>query len=404
MTMKYNCIVIAVLIVLLVIFHVTASAEPAALSYHEQSITINNKTVEVRLPRGYRLELLTSVPDAPRLITFADNGDMFLGSRSDRVYRLAPPYTEAEVLLELDDYPHSVAFRENEILIAQTGGLYHAPYRPGQKSIEPDAVKLLVRLPGGFGHSSRTVQIGPDKRVYVSLGISGNCSDEYLEDSYVFNRRRGGVFVLDETDSQPALKAFATGLRNPVGFDWHPQTAVMYASNNGPDHQGFELPPESFAKLLPGSFHGMPWFQFNGEKIERDFCIRSQPPRPVSEVIPPVVTFPARNAPMGVTFIKPGEFIPAVVNDAVVALKGSWGTNPSGGAFGDPASRRQPKLVLVRFEEGEAVRVDDLLTGFQLEDGSRWARPVGVAFDKKGNLYFSSDSGTSGLYRLTKVK
>lgn len=402
--MKYNCIALALVVVMLVIFHVTASAEPATLSYSTQTVAINNKTVEVRLPQGYRLELLTSVPDAPRLITFADNGDMFLGSRSDRVYRLEPPYTKAEVLVELDDYPHSVTFRENEILIAQTAGLYHAPYRPGQKVIDPDDVKLLVKLPGGFGHSSRTVSIGPDKRVYVSLGISGNCSDEYLHDSYAFARRRGGVFVLDETASRPELKAFATGLRNPVGFDWHPQTAVMYASNNGPDHQGFELPPESFAKLLPGSFHGMPWFQFNGENIERDFCIRSQPPRPMNEVIPPVATFPARNAPMGVTFIRPGEFIPALANDAVVALKGSWGTNPSGGAFGDPASRRHPKLVVVRFEQGEAVRVDDLLTGFQLEDGSRWARPVGVAFDKKANLYFSSDSGTSGLYRLTKVK
>lgn len=383
---------------------IAALAEPVQLVYQQQTVNINNRSVEVRLPRGYRLELLTSVPDAPRLITFATNGDMFLGSRSDKVYRLEPPYTKAEVLLELDDYPHSVAFRDNEILIAQTGGLYHAPYKPGQKTIRPDDVKQLVSLPGGYGHNSRTVMIGPDKRVYVSLGITGNCSDEYLDDSYTFNRQRGGVFVLDESGNKPVLRPYASGLRNPVGFDWHPQTGVMYASNNGPDHQGFELPPESFAKVLPGSFHGMPWFQFNGEKIERDFCIRSEPPRPIDEVLPPAATFPARNAPMGVTFIKPGEFIPTLANDAVVALKGSWGTKPSGGAFGDPSSRRHPKLAVVRFEKGKVIRVDDLLTGFQLEDGSRWARPVGVAFDKKGNLYFSSDSGVSGLYRLTKVK
>lgn len=117
-----------------------------------------------------------------------------------------------------------------------------------------------------------------------------------------------------------------------------------------------------------------------------------------------MATFPARNAPMGVTFIKAGEFIPALANDAVVALKGSWGTRPSGDSSGDPASRRQPKLVVVRFENGEAVRVDDLLSGFQLENGSRWARPVGVAFGPDGDLYFTSDSGISGLYRLRKVK
>lgn len=377
---------------------------PAALQYQQQQITLDGKKVGVTLPKGYRLELLTSVPDAPRLITFATNGDMFLGSRSGKVYRLQAPYIRAEILVELDDYPHSVAFRKNEILIARTGGLYRAPYTAGQKSIKPEDVTLLVALPGGFGHNSRTVHIGPDQRVYVSLGISSNCSDEYLGNEYVFSRRRGGVFVLEEVADGVVLKAYASGLRNPVGFDWHPQTGVMYASNNGPDHWGFELPPESFAKLLPGSFHGMPWFQFDGKSIQRDSCVRSKPPRPREEVSRPVATFPARNAPMGVTFIKAGEFIPALANDAVVALKGSWGTRPSGDSSGDPASRRQPKLVVVRFENGEAVRVDDLLSGFQLENGSRWARPVGVAFGPDGDLYFTSDSGISGLYRLRKVK
>ena len=395
---------LALLTLFMLLLPLAGIAAPEVLQYQQQQILFNNKKISLRLPVGYQLELLTDVPDAPRLITFADNGDMFLGSRSGKVYRLQAPYRKAEVLVELDDYPHNVAFRDNEILIAQTSGLYHAPYAPGQKTINPEDVKRLVAIPGGFGHNSRTVHIGPDKRVYVSLGISGNCSNEYLGSEYPFAKRRGGVFVLDESAEKPVLKAFASGLRNPVGFDWHPQTGVMYASNNGPDHQGFELPPESFAKLEPGSFHGMPWFQFDGKSIQRDSCIRKTPPRPVEQVSKPAATFPARNAPMGVTFIKQGEFIAGLENDAVVALKGSWGTKPSGGAFGDAASRRHPKLALVRFEKGEAVRVDDLLTGFQLEDGSRWARPVGTAFGADGNLYFTSDSGVSGLYILRKVE
>lgn len=374
------------------------------LEYQRQRVTLNGETVDVRLPKGYRLELLTDALDGPRLISFAANGDLFMGSRSGHVYRLPPPYHQPEVLIELDDYPHSVAFRAGEILIAQTGGIYRAPYRPGQKTLATADLQLLAPLPAGGGHNSRSLRIGPDGRVYVSLGISGNCSDEYLGDDYDFEDRRGGVLVLDESRDSPVWQNVASGLRNPVGFDWHPGNGVMYASNNGPDHWGFELPPEYFARLTPGSFHGMPWFQYDGKQIRRDDCIHRPPPRPQTDVSVPVATFPARNAPMAVSFVPKGAFIPALEHDAIVALRGSWGTQPRGDAGGDPATRREPKLVAVRFKGAEVLRVDDLLTGFQLESGARWARPVGVAIGPDGALYFSSDSGMHGLFRLGRER
>lgn len=86
-----------------------------------------------------------------------------------------------------------------------------------------------------------------------------------------------------------------------------------------------------------------------------------------------------------------------------MALCGSWGTKPGGGFFGDSATRRHPKIVAVRFKDGQAQRVDDLITGFQLPDGDRWARPVSVAVGSDGALYFSSDSDTNGLFRLRKI-
>jgi glucose/arabinose dehydrogenase len=381
-----------------------AMAASEWLEYRQQRVTLNGETVDVRLPQGYRLELLTDELDGPRLISFAANGDLFMGSRSGHVYRVPPPYRTPEVLVELDDYPHSVAFRAGEILIARTGGVYRAAYQPGQKRLAPGALQLLAPLPAGGGHNSRSVRIGPDGRVYVSLGISGNCSDEYLGGDYNFEDRRGGVLVLDESGDKPTWQSFASGLRNPVGFDWHPGSGVMYASNNGPDHWGFELPPEYFARLTPGSFHGMPWFQYNGKQLQRDDCISRKPPRPLAEVSVPVATFPARNAPMAVSFVPKGRFIKALEHDAIVALKGSWGTRPRGDAFGNPATRRQPKIVAVRFKDGEVQRVDDLVTGFQFESGARWARPVGVAIGPDGALYFSSDSGINGLFRLTRTK
>jgi len=372
-----------------------------SFTYIRQNLVLGHTTQLVRIPSGYELELMTDKLDGPRLMTFASNGDLLIGSKSGRVYRLPPPYRAPEVLLDLGGYPHSVAVRDHHIWIAETGGLYRAPYTPGQKQVDPDTVNLVARLPTG-GHSSRTVAVGPDNRIYVSLGISGNCSNQYLDDSYPFDRRRGGIFVLKEDTGGDRLEPFASGFRNPVGFDWDPVSHVMYASNNGPDHLGFDQPPEYFSKVLQGSFHGMPWFQFDGKRFHRDTCIGQSPPRPMTDVLKPVATFPARNAPMGVVFVPKGALKPDLAGDAVVALHGSWGTRPSGSAFGSRASRRPPKLVIVRFKNGRAVRVDDLVTGFQLKNGDRWARPVGVAIGPDGALYFTSDSETNALFRLRR--
>ena len=381
---------------------VLAGTEP--LAYKEQTVNLGgSQRVSARIPKGYQLEFLTAL-DGPRLLTFAPNGDLFVGSKSGNVYRLTPPYNKPDVLVRLDDYPHSVALRSNEILIARTHGLYRAPYKAGQKQIAPNDVKLLAALPGGRGHNSRTVGVGPDGRVYVSLGITGNCSDEYLGEPYRFDDRRGGVLVLNEGSGKARWEPFGSGLRNPVGFAWHPKTKELYASNNGPDHLGFDLPPEYFSRVVANSFHGMPWFQYDGKKIIRDDCVKSKPPRPLADVVPPVATFPSRNAPMGVAFVPAGALDKTLEFDAIVALRGSWGTKPSGSFLGDSASRRHPKIVAVRFKDGRAQRVDDLITGFQLPDGDRWARPVGVAVGPDGALYFTSDSDANGLFRLRKAR
>ena len=257
-------------------------AAAPALEYRQQQLSLEGGVMQqVTLPAGYTLELLTTKLDGPRLLTFADNGDLFIGSKSGKVYRLAPPYTHPGVLVTLSGYPHSVALRDGEMLIARTDGLYRAPYRPGQTTMPPETLTLLAALPAGGGHSSRTVRIGPDGRVYVSLGISHNCSDQYLGMDYPFEQRRGGVLVLREDGAKAYFEPYASGLRNPVGFDWQPGTGLLFASNNGPDHHGFDQPPEYFSRLDAGSFHGMPWFQYDGRRLHHDACIKSRPPRPV---------------------------------------------------------------------------------------------------------------------------
>jgi glucose/arabinose dehydrogenase len=390
-----------VLFTLLCLF--SATVWPGELVLRDQELTVSGTRWTLAIPDGMQLEVLTDQLERPRLMAFLPNGELLIGSRAGKVYRLTPPYSRAEVLVELEDYPHSIAYREGELLIAQTDGLYRTDFRPGQAHIDWDDIELLAPLPGGGGHNSRTVAIGPDQRIYLALGISGNCSDEYLDSSYPFNDRRGGVLVLDESGPTPRWQSYASGLRNPVGFDWQPQTHIAYASNNGPDHLGYDQPPEYFAKLTPGSFHGMPWYQFDGEAIRRDDCIRKPPPRPSGDVAVPVATFPARNAPMGVAFVPDSALDQRFHNNAIVALRGSWGTRPSGGLFGSRSTRRPPAIVMVRFSAGEATDVVNVVSGFQRADGQRLARPVGVGIGPDGMLYFTSDAHTEGLFRLRPI-
>lgn len=191
------------------------------LPLQTQRLTVADEVWSLQVPSGMRLELLTTDLDSPRLMTFLPNGDLLIGSKSGNVYRLAPPYREPQVLVNLPGYPHSLAYRDGELFIARSDGLYRSAYQPGQTSIDRNQLELLAPLPVGGGHSSRSVGVGPDQRVYVSIGISGNCSNEYLDESYPAGNRRGGVLVLDE--SGPIALCILPAIRLLKGFsDFHP--------------------------------------------------------------------------------------------------------------------------------------------------------------------------------------
>ena len=381
---------------------VGVAAHPSIFSYDEQTFTADNSSWRLIMPTGYRLELLVEMKK-PRMLTRTDDNVLLAGSSAGDLYRIRPPYNKVEILAELGGFPHSVAVRDGNLLVGMTDGVYRAPYKTdNDEPLQYEDFELMAALPSGGGHASRTVAIGPDNRIYAGLGISGNCSDQYVGAGYSFDKQRGGILVLSEQGGQaPQWQPYASGLRNPIGFDWHP-SGVLYASNNGPDHHGYELPPEYFSRVEPDSFHGMPWFWLNERRqLVLDNCIDSTPPR--RDATPPVAIFPARSAPMGVTIVPKGALQADVVGSAVVAIHGSWGTKPSGGYFGKKATRRPPRIVLVHFVGDEAHDVVPLLEGLQDSNGNRLARPMDIAFTSDGTLYFTSDGGViEGLFRLRR--
>jgi hypothetical protein len=115
---------------------VVAHGGTGAIGYTAQNIIITGTTHVVRVPAGLQLELLTAELEEPRLLTFAANGDLFIGSKSGNVYRVPPPYTQPQVLIKLGGYPHSVALRNDEILIARIDGFCFARRtKPGRRRL-----------------------------------------------------------------------------------------------------------------------------------------------------------------------------------------------------------------------------------------------------------------------------
>ena len=369
----------------------------------QQTVEIDRNRFAVSHPPEYVLEAVNLNLKGPRMLHF--HGDeILIGSKDDRIYRLFPPYEQSQVLAHLALYPHSILVRDDEIIIARTHGVFRAPYSsdPDWQLLERD-LELLVPLEPSRSHSSRTIGLGPDNRLYVSIGMPGNCGNYFLDESYPQALRRGGLFVIDETSRPAQLIPYVSGLRNPVGFDWHPDSGMLYITNNGPDHLGYDQPLEYFARGIERSFHGMPWFQFDGYRLFEDPCASDfEPPLPIEKVSVPAATFDARSAPLGMVFVTRQAKAAEFYGDAIVALHGSWATS-TGSYYGDAATRREPKLVRVEFDGEQVSGVTNLLTGFQFANGQRWARPAGVAIGSDGDIYFTSDDGYEGLYRLRKL-
>lgn len=364
----------------------------SAPSFEEQQLQVGGFSIVLKVPSGMMVEYVASL-NGPRFITKGPDEELIVGSRGGEIYRLKHPYTQVESLVSLSGYVHSTVYNAGKLYVAETGGIWSAPYAGAGTFLQSGDFTRIAELPIG-GHSSRTIVKGPDSRLYIGLGISGNCSDEYLHDLYPFERRRGGVFVMD---SSGGLEPFSSGLRNPIGLAFHPQTDVLSATNAGSDNLGYDRPPEVLAVLSQGSFHGMPWFQYYDGSFRDGECIETTSPRSADEATVPAALFPARSTPEGIVFLQGSTLGQKFDSNAAVAIHGSWATQPGKGL----ESRRSPGLSLVVFEDSVPVGVENLISGFQRSDGSRFARPCGVAVGGDGHLYFTSDGGeVVGLFRL----
>ena len=361
-----------------------AGSEPVTVPPND---TARTTTLDGRLvvPAGLKVTYFARGLDGVRLMAVSPDGVLYATQPSrGRVVRLPDANRDGVadsvvVVVTGLNQPHGLAFHKGALYVAATDGVARVTLGPDGKSTGTPV--YVNRYSGGGGHWSRTIVFGADSAMYVSVGSSCNLCIEQSAD-------RAAVLRFNEDGS--GKRVFASGLRNAVGLAVEPRTGALWASQNErdnlpPNHE--DLPPEEINILTDGGDYGWP------------YCYGNRVPNPeyddaarCAKTIPPAAKLQAHSAPLGMTFLARATALPEEYRtDLLVAYHGSWNRDTPTGA----------KVVRIHVTDGKPGAVEDLVTGWQAADGSRWGRPVDVTVASDGTVMISDDTGDA-IYRLSR--
>ncbi|MBE7186023.1 MAG: PQQ-dependent sugar dehydrogenase [Methylobacterium mesophilicum] len=346
--------------------------------------TLPNGDVLVVQSRGPESEPLSRPKDMIRgWIMSIAHGDGGTPKESNLVTLLRDTDRDGKVderfdLLKGLHSPFGLAWTEDTLYVAATDAVLAYPYKLGETSITA-APKTLTPLPGGpiDHHWTKDLALSPDgKYLYASVGSNSNITENGLE----AEKGRAAVWQIDRQTG--AARVYASGLRNPNGLTFQPDTGVLWAVANERDELGPNLVPDYMTSVKEGAFYGWPWSYYGGH-----VDARVHPPRPdmVAKAIPPDYALSSHVAALGLTFSKGSALPGPYANGAFIGEHGSWNRDAYNGY----------KVVYVPFESGQpAGKAQDVVTGF-IDGDDTHGRPVGVGIDGTGALLVADDAGNT---------
>ena len=347
-----------------------------------------------KVPEGFKVELYASDLDNPRLLRTAPNGDVFVAeTRAGRIRVLRGigvdgKAKQSEIFASGLHEPFGIAFYPagNDpqwLYVGNTDAIMRLPYRSGDLHARGKPERLAT-LPSG-GHSTRDVRFSLDgKRMFVAVGSKSNVSDDSSEQ----NRANILVFKPDGSD----MNIFAAGIRNPVGLAVDAKTGELWCSTNERDGLGDNLVPDYITHVQEGGFYGWPWWYTGAHQDPRH---EGKRPELKDKTIVPDVLLQPHNASLQITFYDGHQFPAEYQGDIFAAEHGSWNRSVRAGY----EVIRVPRHGTAR-ASGE---YQDFMTGFVLDNGDVWGRPVGVTVASDGSLLVSDD-GSNSIWRVSHPK
>ncbi|MGA2399920.1 MAG: sorbosone dehydrogenase family protein [Steroidobacteraceae bacterium] len=294
-----------------------------------------------------------------------------------------PP--ERHVFLEGLNSPIGMALVGDRIYVADTDAVVSFPYYAGQTEIR-DAPAKVTDLPGGpiNHHWTKSLVANRDgTKLYVGVGSNSNAAENGL----AVEQERAAVWEIDTKTG--AHRVYASGLRNPVGLAWEPESSVLWVAVNERDELGDHVPPDYMTGLREGAFYGWP-FSYYGDHV--DERVKPQDPAMVAKAIAPDYALGAHTASLGLCWAGTSQ-LPEFRHGMFVGQHGSWNRKLHSGY----------KVIFVPFENGKPSGAPvDVLTGFLDARDHAFGRPVGVAVDKHGALLVADDVGNT-VWRVSRA-
>jgi len=359
-------------LVVLALATVAAWAEPAASE--------RPRLETLKLPAGFRIAVFSDATPGARSLARGTKGTVFVGTKNDgTVYALVDGDGDGraeavhQIARELDG-ANGIAFRDGALYVAEHERVLRFDDIESRLADPPEPVVVYDGFPSEKHHGWRYIGFGPDGLLYVGIGAPCNVCDE--EDAIFASIARMRV-------DGSAPEVYASGIRNTVGFDWHPETKALWFTDNGRDHLGDDRPPDELNVATgAGQDFGFP-FCHGGDIPDPKFD-----GRPCSDFRPPAQKLGPHVAALGMRFYGGSAFPPPYRGAVFIAEHGSWNRSTPIGY----------RVTVVRFADGKPVSYEPFVEGW-LQDDDAWGRPVDVLVMPDGALLVSDDKA-GAVYRI----
>ena len=365
-------------------------------AYGQQSASLDRIT----LPPGFSIEIYAEGLSNPRSLALSPNGTLFVGTRgapaniargasadAGQVYALLDRDNDntADQVITIDtglNIPNGVAFRDGSLYVAEINRILRYDGIESRLDNPPEPVVVNDTYPTDWMHGWKFIAFGPDGKLYVPVGGPCNVCDRADEEP-----RYASITRMNPDGSD--LEVFASGIRNSVGFDWHPGTDELWFTSNGRDGLGDETPPDVLNRADRQGLHfGFPYCHA-GDLPDPQFGDA----RPCSDFAPPALDLGPHVAALGMRFYTGDMFPERYRNQIFIAEHGSWNRSPAAGHTGY-------RLMVVHLDGDRPVEYEVFAEGWLEDDNTAWGRPVDVLVMPDGALLLADDRA-GVIYRIS---
>ena len=349
---------------------------------------------ELKIEKDFKIEVFAESIDSPRQIAESDAGVIFVGSRTAGTITAIDKNMNQRIIAKGLSNSTGVTYHDGDLYFSEVNSIWKIEDIDDvlkTTSNIPEKKLVTDNLPTDTWHGWKWIDFGPDNMLYVPVGAPCNICNPLLEEKYNYDKRYASImrFVDDNWEY------VARGVRNTVGFDWHPETKKLYFGDNGRDWLGDDSPScELNVVEEENSFYGYP---YKHSKNVFDPIYSEKIPDDAEKFIDPILELGAHVAPTGLSFYDGNMFPSKYKNALFMTLHGSWNRSRKVGY----------KVIVVHFDErGELLYQKDFITGWLKKDDGQekvLGRPASV-FQKSDGSILISDDGANTIYRVSYNK